>query len=112
MDNKPSSIQSAQSSTPEATPATPLVVPKKKFPLLLGVSIGTLVVIGVAVVLLIIITSTQKTKKNTAVIQEGPTPTPTIALKTEYSNPFDEKSQYENPFNSEETYKNPFDTSN
>lgn len=109
MDNKPSPVhESVQSSTPEATLATPLV-PKKNLPLLLGVIISILVVIGVSVVLLI--TSAQKAKKNTAVIQQGPTPTPTIALKSEYSNPFDEKSQYENPFNSEETYKNPFDTS-
>lgn len=38
------------------------------------------------------------------------TPTPTILLKTEYNNPFDEKSQYTNPFSQTDTYTNPFDS--
>lgn len=38
------------------------------------------------------------------------TPTPTTLLKTEYENPFDEKSNYENPFAESKDYKNPFDT--
>ena len=38
------------------------------------------------------------------------TPTPTVFLKREYSNPFDEKSQYTNPFSKTDTYSNPFDS--
>lgn len=36
-------------------------------------------------------------------------PSPSSLLKTEYSNPFDEKSSYKNPFSQSDSYSNPFD---
>lgn len=42
--------------------------------------------------------STQKVSKNVEVM--------TVALKSEYENPFDKNTQYDNPFNE---YHNPFD---
>lgn len=58
------------------------------------------VVAGVAafVVLKTITTSTEKVASQTNNL--------TVALKSEYENPFDKDTQYENPFNS---YHNPFD---
>lgn len=53
---------------------------------------------AIFIVLKTITTSTQKVATQTNNL--------TVALKSEYENPFDKNTQYVNPFNS---YKNPFD---
>lgn len=54
--------------------------------------------IAAFVVLKTITQSTQKVAKQSETL--------TVALKSEYQNPFDKNTQYENPFSS---YHNPFD---
>lgn len=55
-------------------------------------------VVGVSLVIKTLTTATKKISQNAEVLS--------VALKTDYSNPFDRETQYVNPFSSK---KNPFD---
>lgn len=55
-------------------------------------------IVGVSLVIKTLTTATKKISQNAEVLS--------VALKTEYSNPFDKETQYVNPFSSK---KNPFD---
>ncbi len=86
--------------------------PKKKWfgnkTLLVTVGIILLFVIGGFLVFLNVSNRSQKSPATAA--QTTITPEPAIPLKTEYTNPFDEKAKYQNPFSASEEYQNPFDT--
>ncbi|MBI4080535.1 MAG: hypothetical protein HY430_02075 [Candidatus Levybacteria bacterium] len=85
---------------------------KKNMYILIGIGIFAFFLLSVGAFVFVQSTSKKQAQSTQQVVtQPSLTPTPTVPLKTEYSNPFDEKSQYENPFDSGETYKNPFDTS-
>lgn len=72
-----------------------------------------LIIICAAIIILIVLAgilfavSNKNLQQPLPIVSISPTSVP---LKTEYSNPFDEKSNYENPF-AEEEYQNPFDLS-
>lgn len=77
---------------------------------------NVLVIVGIILVVLVVLgallLNSFPYKKQSAfpLVQPSITPTPTVLLKTEYDNPFDEKSNYDNPFSESKDYKNPFDT--
>lgn len=82
----------------------PKVTPKKKSKLFL---ICTAIIIFIILAGILFAMSNKNLQQSLPIVSLSPTPVP---LKTEYSNPFDEKSNYENPF-AEEEYENPFDIS-
>lgn len=95
---------------PEPAPTQP---PQKSPPKTLFIVIGGVVfllLLSIGSVLLIQNTSVLKPTIAPTFTPAPATPTPTIPIKTEYSNPFDEKSSYENPFEASDDYQNPFDT--
>ena len=64
----------------------------------------------ILLLLIVVVAVTFIYKKNLApfkATQSSQKTTSTVAVKTEYQNPFDKNSQYVNPFS---PYKNPFDS--
>lgn len=82
------------------------------------IAAGVVLIVLISCIAIYFITDTSSPKNqpvsnlvlpNTTLVPSQ-TPAPTVLLKTEYSNPFDEKSQYTNPFSQTNTYTNPFDS--
>lgn len=109
MDQSQDTISQSTEQTHETLTASHPTKKRKNF-FFIGIIVCILILLSIGAYILLRSLPVPSEDASTQ-IRSSLTPTPTVPLKTEYSNPFNEKSQYENPFNSEETYKNPFDTS-
>lgn len=98
----------------ETAPVKQETLPKAPNRTLILVAVGIgILLFGIGTFFLVGNRSTSPSTKDVATTSPTPipsTPTPTIVLKEEYANPFDQKSSYQNPFGSSEEYQNPFDT--